>query len=245
MAILTYHHIGEYPSGLEGHRGLFVSEQNFRDQLQWLKDNHYTAVTLGDVVTYLQGVKPLPRRWVCITFDDGFRNNFTGAFQALREHGFTATIFLITDRVARIAPAGKWDDYLIRDDILEMKSGGIQFGSHTHTHCKLAKLNDDDAMEELKTSRHILQKDFDIDPEWFCYPYGNFSPRAAELVKQAGYRAALSTIRDNRIKPEQLYWLPRVMIMNDTTPRRLSYMLSTTYHLVHAWKNRRRWKSIR
>jgi peptidoglycan/xylan/chitin deacetylase (PgdA/CDA1 family) len=121
----------------------------------------------------------------------------------------------------------------------------MHFGSHTHTHPRLTKLDNASALAELETSRDILQHELGIAPDWFCYPYGNFSPRIASLAKQAGYHGAVSTIRDNRVRADQLYWLPRVMIMNDTTPKRLKYMLSTPYHLVHAWKNRRRWKSIK
>lgn len=244
MAILTYHHIADCPFGQEDHRGLYVPPSLFRQQLAWLKSAGYQSVNLDTIVAGLRGDKPLPTRWVCITFDDGFRNNYLEALPALQEHGYSATVFLITDRVNRRPQTGAWDDYLSHDEVQHMRNAGIQFGSHTHTHPRLTKLSSEDALVELETSRDILQNDFGIQPEWFCYPYGNFSPRIADLVKKAGYNAALSTIRDNRIKPDQLYWLPRVMVMNDTTPQRLRYMLSTTYHLVHAWKNRRRWKSI-
>ena len=35
------------------------------------------------------------------------------------------------------------------------------------------------------------------------------------------------------------------MVMHDTTPARLRYMMGLTYHWVHAWKNRRRWTTLR
>lgn len=245
MAILTYHHICDVPPGQSDHKGLFVPEEAFRAQMLWLRDRGYAALTLDELAQGLAGVKALPRRWVCVTFDDGFRNNFTAGLPVLQEAGFPATVFLITDRVARREVRGQWDDYLTKDDVAQMREAGIEFGSHTHTHPRLTRLESDEVRQELETSRDILRSEFHIEPRWFCYPYGNFSRRIADLVKEAGYQGALSTIRDNRVRPEQLYWMPRVMVMNDTTPERLKYMLSLPYHLVHSWKNRRRWSGIR
>lgn len=245
MAILTYHHIGAVPAGQEAHKGLFVPPQLFGKQLAWLIENGYTSVSLETLVQSLAGQATLPRKWVCITFDDGFRDNCTAGFPLLQQYGFSATIFLVTDKVARLAPTGNWDDYLTADDIGQMRDAGIDFGSHTHSHPRLTKLTDDQAQAELITSRDRLTNEFGLTTDWFCYPYGNFSPRIAGLVRQAGYRCALSTIRDNRVHPDQLYWMPRVMVMNDTQPDRLKYMMSAWYHYVHAWKNRKRWKSLR
>ena len=245
VAILTYHHIGECPPEQEAHRGLFVSADLFRRQLKWLRDHSYRSLSLDDLASHLREGRALPRRWVTITFDDGWRDNFTQAWPLLKEFGYDATVFLITDKVARIAPRGAWDDYLTLDDLKTMHAEGAHFGSHSHTHPRLTKLESDDVAVELLESRRRLQEDLNLPADWFCYPYGNFSPRIAGLAKDAGYVGALSTIRDNKPQADQLYWLPRVMVMNDTKPGRLGYMLSPWYHYVHTWKNRRRWKSIR
>src|SRR5690606_6244937 len=122
---------------------------------------------------------------------------------------------------------------------------GITFGSHTVSHPRLAKLSGDEVKRELEQSRDELAAITGSAPRWLCYPYGSFSPQVADIAREAGYAGALSTIRDNRPKASQRYWLPRVMIMGDTAPARLRYMLSPFYHYLHNWKNRKRWKSIR
>lgn len=245
MAILTYHHIGLCPEEQRDHPGLWVREEAFREQLRWLKEHGWKSVSLDQVRDALLDRAPLPRRWVVITFDDGWRDNYTRALPHLVEFGFSAHLFMITGRVREGGARGAWDEYLSADEIREMIAHGVSVGSHTHTHPRLAKLSAEQVRHELTASREALTRLTGEVPRWLCYPYGSFSPAVAEAAREAGYAGALSTIRDNRPRPDQLYWLPRVMVMGDTTPQRLRYMLSGFYHLLHAWKNRRRWSSIR
>jgi peptidoglycan/xylan/chitin deacetylase (PgdA/CDA1 family) len=243
MAILAYHHIGACPPGQEAsHRGLWVTPELFGQQLAALRDGGWRCVTLDAVGAALAGGAPLPRKWVAITFDDGWLDNLTAALPVLRDHGFSATVFMITARTRQGAPANRWDDCLSADELREWRDAGMSVGSHTHTHPKLSKLNDGDARRELQLSREALEEVLGAAPAWLAYPYGYHSQRVARLARAEGYAGAVSTIRDNRVRPEQLYALPRVMVMHDTTPRRLRYMMSGMYHLVHAWKNRHRWK---
>lgn len=243
MAILTYHHIGDCPEGEVKHRGLWVSQELFARQMEWLHRHGWQSISLSELGRALSGHAKLPRRWVAITFDDGWRDNYSHAMPVLADLGLRATVFLVTSQIAHADFAGR--QYLSTEEIARMRSRGFEFGSHTHTHCRLTTLGEEQARQELELSRQTMSRLLGETPAWFCYPYGNFSRRVAELVREAGYDGALSTIRDNRLTQEQRYWMPRIMVMNDTPPQRLRYMLSPLYHLVHLAKNRKRWKEVR
>jgi peptidoglycan/xylan/chitin deacetylase (PgdA/CDA1 family) len=67
---------------------------------------------------------------------------------------------------------------------------GCKLGWHTWSHPDMRMLTDDQIWAELDC------------PDWmprdaFAYPYGDFSPRAVELVKEAGYGKAYSTTQGN------------------------------------------------
>lgn len=250
MAILTYHHVGQPLQSTGGpdansHEGLWVAPGLFAGHLEWLRNHGYAGVTLDEIHAALSGGRALPGRWVCITFDDGWRDNYTLALPLLKHYGFPATVFLITSKI-RLTPSMNLDDeFLSVNEIAEMKANGIKFESHTRTHPKLTKLDDNMAREELADSRREMKEQLGLEPRYLAYPYGAVSPRIADIAREVGYAAAVSVIRDNRLCPGQLFWLPRVMIMPDTMPTRMRYLLSPMYHWVHAMKNRSRWKDLR
>lgn len=58
-----------------------------------------TVVAMSDVVAHIEGERPLPRRPVLITFDDGYRDNFEIAHEVLAGRGLPAALFLATEWV--------------------------------------------------------------------------------------------------------------------------------------------------
>ncbi|MFO7802922.1 MAG: polysaccharide deacetylase family protein [Desulfovermiculus sp.] len=80
--------------------------------------------------------------------------------------------------------------------IMEMGNNSITFGSHTMTHPILAGLPTADLDWELKESRRVIEESLDREVRFFAYPNGkktDYDERAIQAVKQAGYKAALTT----------------------------------------------------
>ncbi|MGB9691045.1 MAG: polysaccharide deacetylase family protein [Candidatus Sumerlaeaceae bacterium] len=245
MPILTYHHIGELPPTEREHAGLWVSAENFAQQLAWLRAKGFVGLRVSELARVLREGRKVPVRWVAITFDDGWRDNFTTAWPLLREFRFPATIFVTTQKLRSGAVGDSPFEMMSADELTELAAHGMEIGSHTRTHPKLTRLPDDAAREEIAGSREDLRQLLGVAPSSFAYPYGAHSARIERLVREAGYFAAVSTIRDNRVHPDQLFHMPRVMVMRTTSLRRFAYMFSFAYHAVHSWKNLSRWRDGR
>ena len=247
--ILTYHHIAPPPPVGAEHRGLFVSPESFMAQMAYLERKGCHVATLNEVRDDLLGSARLPRRSVAITFDDGWGDNHAGAFPILRRFGFTATIFVtvgkIGDRAKGQDPTGAAERHLDRREIAEMLEAGIEFGSHTVSHARLADLPPKEVETQLTESKRRLENLTGREVGWLSYPYGSFSRDVVQAAIRARYAGAVSTIRDNRARSRHLYYLPRVMVMPDATLRHFAYYLSPWYHWVHWFKNRRRWDKVR
>ena len=93
LSILMYHRIGKPEFG---ERSLYVSEDNFERQIEYLL-RRYRVLPFEDAVELLAR-GDLPRgNSVVLTFDDGYRDNYEKAFPILKKRGCSATIFVATE----------------------------------------------------------------------------------------------------------------------------------------------------
>lgn len=236
--ILTYHHL-ERPPESGDERGLFVAPEAFERQLAWLAAVKIPVLSLDDLRTRLLAADGAPIRAAAITFDDGYEDNFLHALPLLKRFGFTATFFITTGWIGGASPQGH--RMMNVDQIRSMAEAGMTIGSHTVTHPWLARIPIEETRRELADSKAALESILGPPVRWVCYPSGSFNPAVEDAARELGYAGGCSVIRDNRIHAGQIFHLPRVMVMPDTTMLRFRYYFSPLYHLLHERKNRKRW----
>jgi peptidoglycan/xylan/chitin deacetylase (PgdA/CDA1 family) len=96
LTVLCYHGVVEERLGPEHHQfRTTVSTSDFAEQMQWLP-RWFTPVSAAAVRDRLLGRAALPSHPLLITFDDGYRNNFTLAAPILRTCGVPAAFFIST-----------------------------------------------------------------------------------------------------------------------------------------------------
>jgi len=216
VPILFYHKIS-HPNPKAKVSALYVTPYSFRRQMKYLKWRGYETISLDDLFKWLSFGQTLPKRPIILTFDDGYEDNYTYALPILKEFGFTATIFLIT---RDIGGSSGWVDseetvkeqMLSWDKIKEMSDYGIDFQPHTHTHPSLPKLDKEKITEEVITSRQIIEKKLQKKADFLCYPYGHFNSETEEVLKEAGYKGALTTKRGLVKQNDNPYALNRIGI---------------------------------
>lgn len=187
--IIYYHSI--HPTYPLSHR-----PEQFRAQMQWLYEQGYTCPILSEFDSYHQDQKI-----VFITFDDGYLDNWTYALPILLEFGFKATFFVCSGYVepTPIVMRHKLYDLpmISRDVLLDMQHMGMEIGSHGVTHQRLSKLNFDEQMRELVTSKDCLEQILAKPITSFAYPNGQkgaFSNNSTQLALDAGYQRVCSTL---------------------------------------------------
>jgi peptidoglycan/xylan/chitin deacetylase (PgdA/CDA1 family) len=79
-------------------------------------------------------------------------------------------------------------------EIQEMQSVGITIGGHTKSHASLPHLSDAEAAQEIEESKQALEARFGTISQLFCYPYGRWNEKTEQLVIEAGFSGALTTI---------------------------------------------------
>jgi peptidoglycan/xylan/chitin deacetylase (PgdA/CDA1 family) len=192
VPVLVYHRFAETCES-----SLCTPLSIFDQQMRYLKENGYRVISLGKLLDFLEYRHAVPKRSVVITIDDGYRSAYDIAYPILKGYGFTATLFVYTDFVGGGKIAISWDQ------LREMKSEGFEVGSHTLSHCDLAKKGegeDDQAYlarieNELLASKQIIDKELGQDTIYLAFPYGTYNQRVLGFCDQVGYKIGFSVKR--------------------------------------------------
>ena len=117
--ILTYHGVLQKTEDGYANRNC-VDARMFDRQMAFMK-RHYNVVPLADLAQWLSTGKKMLAYTAAITFDDGFRNNFSIALPILRKYRLPATVFLTTSSIGG-EEMGLWTeqvDRLLQDAPIE------------------------------------------------------------------------------------------------------------------------------
>jgi peptidoglycan/xylan/chitin deacetylase (PgdA/CDA1 family) len=183
VPILEYHVLGAAPAD-EPYPDLYVSRPDFHKQMNWLDEHGFEAVTLEQVEAAWYRGATLPPKPVVISFDDGYRPQFTYALPELRRHGWAGVLNLKAE-----------GSDLYPSNVEAMIAAGWELAAHTINHLDLTELDSAQLEEEVASSRRILRREYDLPVDDFCYPAGRFDATVIDAVEAADYVGATTEIR--------------------------------------------------
>lgn len=208
LAILNYHYTIDKNSdeGRECRQTICMDQMQVEEEIKYLKDNNYYAVTMEDLYLFLTDKINLPEKSVAITIDDGWY--LTRMIAILEKYQMQGTLYLIGSLASP-------NDY--KSEYLEIHSH--TWDMHTLGVCKrysrgggLVCLDEQTILQDLKQSRESLN-----NTEVFCYPFYEYNDRAINLLKKAGFKMALAG-GSRKAKPgDNIYLVPRYELSNSTT----------------------------
>jgi peptidoglycan/xylan/chitin deacetylase (PgdA/CDA1 family) len=102
---------------------------------------------------------------------------------------------------------------LSSEEVVALDQGGlVEIGAHTITHPALRKLPPDLQQDEILGSKTRLEEVLNRPVTSFSYPYGNLSVQTADIVREAGFSCACSTLADVVRPSSERFQLPRVEV---------------------------------
>jgi peptidoglycan/xylan/chitin deacetylase (PgdA/CDA1 family) len=182
VPVLMYHSIS-YEKGNE----LKVPVENFRAQMEYLKESGFTTLTMNQLWDFFANNAPLPEKPIVLTFDDGYKDNYTDAFPIMKEFGMKGTIYVITGTI------DKNSAYITSEQIREMHEYGLDMDSHTVNHEDLSSLSYAKQYETVKNAKDTLEDLLNKEVKSFAYPYGKYNGNTIKAVRAAGYKMAFTT----------------------------------------------------
>lgn len=120
LYISMYHYVRDLKhSRYPEIKGLDVSL--FRQQIEFMKE-HFSIVTMEQVIDAVERKVALPENALLLTFDDGYADNYTYAFPILEEYGVQGSFFIPgkTFTTHQLLDVNKVHYILASADILEL-----------------------------------------------------------------------------------------------------------------------------
>lgn len=190
---------------------------NFKEQLNYLRDNGYKTLTMDEFTKWMYGQIELPEKSVLLTIDDGAfgtgKHNGNHLIPILEEYKMHATLFLI---------AGWWDVENYRSKYLDIQSH--TFDMHQAGSCGSGQVvcaTKEELMADLKKSLEIVDNN-----NSFCFPFYSYSDLAVETVREVGFKIAFVGGNRQAKRTDNKYLIPRYPIYKGTTLQQFINMVS-------------------
>ncbi len=225
LPVLMYHNVSP-PGEVEG---LNVTPARFREQIEFISQRGYKVITPYEYDEYLEGGKKISsKNSVLITFDDGYENNYTYAYDILKEHGYPAVIFVVVNKIGR-------EDYLTIEQMKEMREEGIIFASHTLNEKYVPSLGKEALKAEICGSKEKLERIIGGPVDFFAYCSGGYTSEAQKILNEADYLIAFSTNRgyDKSCKNNDPFAIRRIKITDKDNRFKLWAKLTGIYNIFH------------
>lgn len=174
LLVLEYHSISV--DGFEDQ--ITIPKEKFVQQLEYLRSKGYKTMWLSQVAHYQNAKKPLPPRTVILTFDDGYKNNYTELFPLLKKYEMKATCFMVLGRIGQnIDWPGKYVNatmgLMTKEQLLEIASH-VEIAHHTFKHDNYTKLSIPEVDEDLMRSNAVIKaENLTVFPA-LAYTFGRY-----------------------------------------------------------------------
>ncbi|WP_320950001.1 polysaccharide deacetylase family protein [Fusobacterium sp.] len=236
VPVIMYHRVINNPEN-EGVYGTYIYEDMFKKHLQYLKNKNYTVITFKDLdkIGWRNRFEK-GKKYIILTFDDGYKDNYDLAFPILKEFNFKATIFLmgsLTYNEWDVKAGGERKFSLMSVEMIkEMQDYGIEFGAHTFNHPKLNTLSNEEIEHQIVDVKKPLEEKIGKEIITFAYPYGILNDYAKEMAKKAGYIFALATDSGSVCLSDDLYQIRRIAIFPNTNLFSFKRKVAGNYNFI-------------
>ncbi len=176
---MTYHSVD--PSGSV----ISIDDASFARHVRWLASNQIQTTSVPALLDL-----PPDANAVALTFDDGFANFSSLAWPLLRDHGLSATLFLVTDRVGG---TNVWDSgptprvprlpLLDWSTLGRLAEEGVTLGAHSRTHADLRTLDAPAICDEIEGAVRHIARETGTTPAAYAYPYGAYNDTVIATVR--------------------------------------------------------------
>lgn len=208
--VLEYHAIGKHADWPDY---MYIEPDVFESHLQELQSRGLKMVTVEELAQVLRRGEDAGK-YVALSFDDGYIDDYQGAFPLLKKYNARGTFHIIPNRIGL-------EGYMNEAQIKEMLEAGMEIGSHTYSHAILTEIDPKYYEWEIGVSKYTLEKKFPgLKVTTLAYPCGLFNDDIKAALKKYGYKQALTGHTGANLPEtyaQEPYEMYRVIVVDDGT----------------------------
>lgn len=171
------HHVAD--NGLDEYT---IAPKKLESLITEYRGKGYEFIAIEDIL------KPRKKKFVAVTLDDGYEDNFSIAKPLFERLNIPYCIFVASDHVfdeeKRARKGGMTPEQL--REIAE--SPLCTIGAHTKGHCHLNQLSKNEQQEEIIGGKNILESFLGKKVDSFAYPYGDFNTDSLSILADEGFQ---------------------------------------------------------
>lgn len=209
VPVVMYHHTQPLKlAELLGHGALTVDSVIFEEQIKYLSENGYTAISSEELINALNDRRPLPEKSIMITIDDGYDDNYTYAFMTAKKYQMIMNFMIPTGLIDK-------PGYMTWDHLSEMAANPYaRLYNHTTSHAPLGLIDKNKIIDEITAANTDFQTRLGLNNTILTYPYGSYDDEALITARELGIKAAFTTDEGRTHCVSNLMRLPRLRVGN-------------------------------
>lgn len=228
MIVMLYHSI----QNIDYENKFILSPSRFENHIKYFLKKNYKIVDIRRIY------KLNPKgKYVILTFDDGFRDNYDVVFPIIKKYRVPIAVFPIINSIGKTLQLGGRRYFALSvDQIKEMyKSKLVYFGSHTYSHKPFVKnQNPGRIKKEIEKSKQAIKKLLGYDSRIFVYPKGKYDKKYRKIILKNFDFAFRRNGHAKQIK--DALQIPRVEILSTHNKIDEYFRLTGMIYLINNWK---------
>lgn len=214
IPVLVYHQVKS-----PANDPIFVTPQNFQQQINYLKDNGFETITMKNYYDWRNGDFEMPEKPVMLIFDDGFSSVYTNAKPIMDEKNYVGTVAVVT-RYASFT--GSNTGYMRWSEIQPLVNDGWDMQSHSITHSHMLSLSESDFRYQLQNSKELIKNKTGLNPTSFVFPFHESNQQYTQICGEyydlCWTQGSLNPSYDFKSTDGKTYLsLRRINVVNSTT----------------------------
>jgi hypothetical protein len=206
--VIQYHDISAEPDPSDS---LKVSIKEFKKDIEFLKQEGFETIFIQDLIDNVFDQKPLPKKPVLITFDNGLYSFYERVFPILKEHKIKAAVSVMGYNTENSSNGKDKNKYLTWEEIRELyRSGFVEIENQSYNINNEELTNDFLYRDALKLNK-LLQEKSGVAPAAYTYSLLRDVPENEDFLVKLGFRASFVSEEGINVitGPDSLYGLCR------------------------------------